>query len=153
MAWIDIQLEDILNRLTGPEVAAIQTKALATNQTDPIPEIIQSVSEEVRGYVANCPRNIPLGNGITIPSKLRDAAISLIIVRAAGRLPTKLLLTDERVRQNAEAITLLTRVADCKFAIDRPDPNQLDTEAIGVLYPSFHANRRRRFGIHHEHGI
>ena len=144
--WITIQLSDVFSRLTQPEVSALQTKVLGPGQTDPIGEEIVGALQEVRGYVGNAPRNLPLGSGLSIPSELKGAALSLIVVRAASRLPTKLMLTDERTRAASEAIALLGRVADAKFAVARPSADQLDKiESVGAVYPAYDSTRRRAF--------
>src|ERR1035437_5472138 len=118
--WLTIQTDDVYGRLTQPEVAALQSKVLGPNQTDPIGDTIIECLTEVRGYVGNAPRNLPMAAGLAIPSELKAAALSLIVVRAASRLPTKLMLTESRTESAREAIALLGRVADAKFAVARP---------------------------------
>jgi hypothetical protein len=138
-------LADIAERLTQPEIIALQTKVLAPGQTSPIDDVIIECCDECRGYVANAPRNIPMGSGLSIPSKLKGAVLSLIVVRAASRLPTKIMQTEAREKASNEAIHLLERVADSKFAVDRPSADQIDhVESINSAYPAFSANTRRR---------
>jgi len=144
--WI-IPLEaDVFGRLSAPEVAALQTKVLGPNQTDPIPDEIVRVCELIRGFVAANPQNLPMASGISIPSKLLDCALSLITYRAASRLPTKIMLTEARIAANREAMALLHDVAAYppRFRIDRPDPQQLDkVENIGNIYGSLSTLGRR----------
>ena len=142
--WINLMPEDILTRLAAPEASAVQTVVLATGQENPVAEVINEVSELVRGYTANAPRNLPLGSGTSIPYKLKGAAISLIVFRLCSRLPTKILATEQRRQLNDESLHLLERVAEARFAVDRPAPDQIDrVESIGTLYPSFSTMGRR----------
>lgn len=133
MAWQSLTTDDVKTRLAGAEVAALQSAALASGQTDPIPDIITAVVDEVRGYIAA--GGITLGAAGTIPSKLVSAALAIVRYRVCTRLPVKSLLTEDRVRENEAAIRLLERVADGKFAVE--EPTTADTEAIGAPSPSF----------------
>jgi uncharacterized protein DUF1320 len=153
MAWIDIQISDLQDRLAGAEFTAVQTVALNAGQANPITSLIQEVCEEVRGYVANAVRNLPLAEGISIPSKLKSSAISMIVFRMCTRLPTKVFFTDERKEMNRAAVHLLERVSQSLFAVDRPDPQQMDkVEVIGSIYMSIRG-RHKRFSERDERGI
>ena len=136
-------------KMTGPEVSAIQTKALAPNQPDPIPDAIVRVCEEIRGFISANSQNLPMGSGMSIPSKLADTALALIVHRVASRLPAKVLMTQERVAAKNDALALLHDVAAIppRFRIDRPAANQIDTvENIGNMYPAYSSmGRHRRF--------
>lgn len=153
MSWIAIQPSDVVQkRLTAPEISAIQTKVLAPGQTDPIPEEIESVSNQVRGYVGNCVRNLPLAPKPLIPEKLKDAATALVVYNLCQRLPTSILLTPDRIRGYEDALTLLRAAAKCEFAIERPVVEDTQ-EIIGALHGSIHSTRCRNFGHGHEDGI
>ncbi len=129
MAWSSITAAQVKTRLTGAELAACQTAALAAGQTDPLPEIVTQVVDEVRGYIAGCRENT-LGADGTLPSKLQSAALAIIRYRLATRLPVKSLLTEERVEENKAAIRLLEQVAACKFSIE--DPNSGDRSGVAI---------------------
>jgi hypothetical protein len=108
-----------MSKLSGAELSALQTAALGDGQTDPVPGIVTVVIDEVRGYVAANPRNV-LGADGTVPSKLVSAALAIMRHRVCTRLPVKSLLTDERISEKNDAIRLLERTADGKFAIEDP---------------------------------
>jgi phage gp36-like protein len=133
MAWTTLNAAAVATRLTGPELAALQSAALADGQTDPLPEIVTQVVDEVRGYVAA--GGITLGAAGTVPSKLVSAALAIIRYRLATRLPIKSLLTDTRIQENRDAIQLLQRVADGKFLVE--EPTETDTESSSAPSPSF----------------
>lgn len=119
MSWIIIAEADVISKLSGPEIAAMKTAALQAAQTDPLPEVIEQVTKEIRGYVAGCASNT-LGDGATIPDELLGAAINRIRYELATRLPVASLLTDARARANDQALTLLRDVAACKFKVIAP---------------------------------
>jgi phage gp36-like protein len=142
MAWTILTEADVRTRLTGPELNALKTAALASGQSDPLPEIVSQVVDEVRGYVAV---RFALSAGSTVPSKLVSASLAIIRYRLATRLPVKGLLTDERKEENQDAIRLLRRVADGPFAIEEAATKS--EEHIGVQSPSITArdnNHRRK---------
>lgn len=120
MAWITLTETDVITKLSGPETAALKTAALQAAQSDPLPEVIEQVIKEIRGYVAACERNT-LGDGETIPDELKGAAISRIRFELATRLPVSSLLTEDRRTANANAISMLKDVARCDFLIVQPD--------------------------------
>lgn len=120
MPWITLTEADVRTRLAGPELAALKTAALATDQVDPLPEVVEQVVAEVRGYVAACGRNT-LGPDDTLPAELKGAALNRIRFELASRLPVQSLMTDSRKAANAAAVALLQRVASCQFALVQPE--------------------------------
>ena len=138
MAWISITTDDVKTRLAGAEVTALQSAALAAGQTDPLPEIIAQVVDEVRGYVAAA--GATLGAAGTIPQKLLSAALAIIRYRICTRLPVKSFLNEDRVRENDAALRLLEKVADRKFLVE--EPTVADTEVGGGPGPSFNEKTR-----------
>jgi phage gp36-like protein len=133
MAWQSVTTAEIKTRLTGAEVTALQTAALASGQTDPLPDIVTQVVGEVRGYVAA--GGYTLGTGETVPSTLYSATLAIIRYRIATRLPVKAILTQDRKDENDAAIRLLERVADGKFAVE--EPTTASEETLGSPSPSF----------------
>jgi phage gp36-like protein len=130
MAWVEITEADVQTRLAGAELSAYRSAAKASGQADPLSEIITAVVDEVRGYIAACDRNT-LGAGTTIPSKLKSATLNLIRYRLITRLP--IAISDERKEEYRDAINLLERVSDCRFAVE--DPITESTETIASAKP------------------
>jgi phage gp36-like protein len=149
MAWVIITADDVKTRLSGPEHSALTTAALAAGQSNPLPDLISQTVAEIRGYVAACERN-RLEEGEKIPSKLVGAALALIRYHLATRLPVKGLLTDERKQEYTDAIRLLERVADCKFAVE--EPSEVSTEVISSPKPSV-GTRTRNYDRASQDGI
>jgi len=120
MSWLTLTTTEVRTRLTGPEVGAVQAAALAAGQTDPLPDIVAQVVAEVRGYVAGHVSNHLELDPATIPSALQGAALAIIRYRLLTRLPGKALLTEDRVKENEQALLLLRMVARGEFAVDTP---------------------------------
>ena len=118
MSWITLTSTDVLAQFSPSEKSAYQT---ARAGSDEIPDIINSVSNEVRGYVAV---KYPLGSAGTIPESLESAAISIIRFRFLNGLPTKTLITEDRRKENEQAIKLLESVAAGKFVVESPSGSQ-----------------------------
>jgi hypothetical protein len=119
MSWITLTENDVITKLSGPEIAAMKTAALQAAQSNPLTEVIAQVVKEIRGYVAACASNV-LGSGETIPDELAGTAISRIRFELATRLPVASLLTQPRTDANNQALTLLRDVAACRFMVIAP---------------------------------
>lgn len=141
MSWIIIAEADVISKLSGPELAAMKSAALQAAQTDPLPEVIEQVTKEIRGYVSGCAENV-LGDGLTIPDELLGAAINRIRYELATRLPVATLLTDARTRANDQALTLLRDVAACKFKVIAPATPSAE-QAAGPSVQLVSANTRQ----------
>lgn len=141
MSWITITEADVVTKLSGPELAAMQSAALKAAQVPPLPPIITEITNEIRGYVAGCAKNT-LGSGATIPEELLGTAISRIRFELATRLPVTSLLTEDRRTANANAIALLRDVARCAFAIINPETPAAD-QASGTSTQLVSSTTRR----------
>lgn len=119
MAWITLSETDVQTRLTGPELTALKTAALAAGQSNPLPEIITKVIQEVRARVAACQLN-RLGSGATIPEELSEACLAMIRYRFITRLPVASLLTEARRDEYRDALRLLEDVAACRLRVEQP---------------------------------
>jgi len=151
MAWTALTETEVLTRLTGSEVTAFKTSALASGQADPLPLVVTQVVDEVRGYIAATGK-VTLGASGTIPSKLISATLAVIRVRLCNRLPgMKSLLDEFRMKEYDNAITLFQQVAAGKFAVE--EPVTADTETIGAPSPSISDSRTRRFSQTTQDGI
>ena len=149
MSWLTITSDAVKTRLTGAEVSALQTSSLAEGQTDPLPEIVSQVCDEVRGYISAS--GCSLGAAGTIPQKLLSATLAIIRYRLCTRLPVKSLLTDARVEENNAAIRLLEQVAARKFLVE--EPTVLSTEAESVPSPRMDNSRPHVFAPDSQEGV
>lgn len=119
MSWQTITATEVQTRLSGPELSALRTAALATGQTDPLTDIIAQAIDLVRGHVAACKRNT-LGVAGTVPATLIATTIDIIRYRLATRLPAAAILTQVRQQEYKDALALLSQVAACKFVLEEP---------------------------------
>lgn len=119
MSWATLTEAKFLQHCTGAETNAIKTAALGTGQGEPLTDTLAKVVQEVRGYVAGNAQNT-LGEGVTIPNELENAACAIARYRALNRLPVKSLLTETRIAEYRDALTLLRDVAAGRFAIEQP---------------------------------
>jgi phage gp36-like protein len=119
MSWVTLTEAKFLAQLTGAETSALKSAALASGQTEPLTETLANVVQQVRGYVAANSSN-RLGDGVTIPQELVSAAVAIARYVALNRLPVKSLLTDTRISEYRDALTLLRDVAAGKFRIEQP---------------------------------
>lgn len=147
MSWTTLTADHVKTRLAAAELAALQTVALAVGQTDPLPEIIAAVTDEIRGYIAANSSN-QLGAAGAVPPRLESAALAIIRYRLATRLPVKSLLTEDRVKENEAAIRLLERVAAGNFAIEDSAGNEVSGVRIEqASTPTRTATRSKLSGL------
>lgn len=140
MPWQIITETDIRDRLSGPELAAYKSVALATGQTDPLPGIITQTVDEVRGYIAAA-GTVALGEGTTIPSKLVSAASAIVRWRLITRLPlNSAALLETRKQEYQDALRLLEQTATGKFLVE--EPTTASAEQISVPGPRWSARDR-----------
>ena len=147
MAWVAITEADVLTVLSGPELAAYRSVALAGGQADPVAPIIGQVVDLVRGYVGGCTSN-QLGEAGTIPAKLLQPALDIIAVR----IPRRVRKDPTQARQDAhdQAIALLEKVSNCDFDIEEPVTPSTEETAAGTPRIS---GGKRKFGREQQDGI
>jgi len=144
--WITITQDDVLASINNPELTAALNTALASGQNNILDTLISDVTAEVRGYVR---RRNTLGQSGTLPQELKNAAIDIIIYRAANRLRKKAIAEDKKT-DNDLALRKLEGVADGSVAVSAPD--NPTTEVTSAPAPRFE-KARREFGWDEERGI
>src|ERR1051325_10661876 len=124
MAWLPITSDDVKTRLSSEEVELLQTAATDEGQADPLPEVINQVTDECRGYIAAKAGNT-LGPAGTLPPQTRSAAISMIVWRLAGRLAIgkagEMMRSPSRQQDYQDAISMLKDIAKGSMAVEQPD--------------------------------
>jgi hypothetical protein len=131
MSWITLTEAGVQTKLSGAELVALKTAALAVGQTNPLPEVLTLVTREVRGYVAANSKNV-LGAEGTIPDELESAALNRIRYELATRLPVASLLTQARTDANTAATALFKEVAADRFRIVPPVTEATEQAATGT---------------------
>lgn len=137
MAWITPSADDVKTRLTGAELAAFRTVALASGQADPITQIMLDCVNEVRGYVAA--GGYTMGAAGTIPPQTLAPALAIISYRLATRLPLK--VSEDRRKQYEDAIAYFRDVAAKRSLIEQDASGELAVGATSKVISSRTAAR------------
>lgn len=150
MAWQTISENDLLQKISGSELAAFRAAVLGNTQGDPVAECITNQVETARGYIARNINNLPLNAGETVPHKLVGPVTDLIILDIMSRAAGTVIDPDNIRRKNAERATALLRdVARAMFVIE--EATTADTEALSYARPSIHTHgHHRQYGRHAE---
>lgn len=119
--WIPLTEDHLKEALSGPEVEAFRTAALAEGQADPVPGMIAAVTRTVRAKAAACAKNV-LGAGQTIPDELLTAAKAILAWEVLTRLPgNDPSLYEMREKRKNDALRELDALAGCRLAIEQPE--------------------------------
>lgn len=132
MPWITLTEAHILESLAALELSSLRTLQLATGQADPLPAALARAVSEIQGYVGT---RYLVGQPGTVPEQLLSSAIAIARWRILGRLPLKLMATENRRLEYTDAIAQLKDVANGKFALSvatSPAPHQPRTPATGA---------------------
>ena len=115
--WQTIDRDDVLNRLSGPETAALERVATDWAQEDPLPEIIAMVVDEWRAALR---RRFRVGLPGTVPSELRVHILADIRYRIFTRLPNmgRSLLDERRVAEYEQARDVLAHLD--RYIVEEP---------------------------------
>lgn len=121
MAWITLSSADVKARLSGPEWEAVSEAALVEGQTDPWPEILDDLTETIRGMIGGgSPRNT-LGAAGTLPAAAKRHALSLAIWDGLGRFGLNSLLGETRKADYEAANKFFDAVAAGRIAVEQPE--------------------------------
>lgn len=136
MSWISITEAYVRTRLSGPELTALKSAALAAGQTNPLTDIVSKTVAEWRGKLR---RYHTLGDGETIPDELEIHVLSMIRYRMITRLPgMKALLDDARVDEWEKANYALNNLDEYVFEA----PTTEDTSTSSSSGPRIEAPDR-----------
>jgi hypothetical protein len=130
--WITLSSSDLKNKLSASEYTSVTTAQVQEGKTaeEVVVEELGSTVAMVRGYVGAQQSNV-LGEGVTIPDELKDAALVVMRHKVFSRLPgLKRLLDEARVREYEDAFTLFRDVAAGRFAVVPPEVPSED-QAVG----------------------
>ncbi len=118
--WIQLTPESLSDYLSGPQLEALQTAALASGQTDPLPRLIEDVAAFVRASIAAFAGNQLSAAAHSVPPELVETTTVLVLEAAWLRLPD-LELTRAQQRRAVDARGLLREVTRGRLAVTRPD--------------------------------
>lgn len=119
MSWRAITETDVLAVLNGTESTALRGALLASGQTDPLPDLIDQVTNHVRDSIRSCRDNVLDPTDGTVPEACIPAAVDMIVYRLSQRLGRALPVTDDRREAMKSAEKYFERVASCKMAVEQ----------------------------------
>ena len=134
--WRQITESDLLEAISSSELEALRQAVLGDGQGDPVEAHLSSVVDEARGYIAANRENV-LGPEGTVPERLVRAVIDIAVIRVGSRV-AGLIFDDEDIRRDAakNALRLLERVSDGKFAIEKPASAAESSQQNTMVGPS-----------------
>lgn len=119
MLWITLSSTALNDAKAAQLIAAVQNTCLASGQTDPVPNLISQVVEELRGAIGFSGKYQVSATDSTIPPNLKDMAVQKII-RICLRRINQTLTQDDRDDETSYQKRLdLIRRGD--WPIDQPD--------------------------------
>jgi hypothetical protein len=148
--WRELTEDDVLGALNAPETSAYKTAAISLGQ-DPLAQIISQVTSESRGHIADCSTNT-LAPGSTLPERVHYHALAMVRFRLMTRLDIE--VSEDRRKEQRDAIAFFYRVAECKVAIEPGDGTgtEDDTDSQASPSPGITA-RPRKFSRQQQDGI
>jgi phage gp36-like protein len=135
MAWVIPSVDDLLARLSQPELAALATAASDPTQVDRIASNVSWSMALVRGRTGACPRfRNYIGPAGTIPDELYGAFLDIARFRIISILPVASLLTESRRKDFDAAVADLEAVARGEIEIAQgSDPSGQAPLTIGAF--------------------
>lgn len=137
MSWITPSADDAKTRLTGAELAAYRTAALAAGQADPLTQVMLDAVNEARGYIAA--GGYAMGAAGTIPPQTLAPALAIICYRLATRLPIG--VKEDRRKQYEDALAYFRDVAAKRTLIEQDTTGEMAPGATSVVVSSRGATR------------
>lgn len=138
--WINLTENDALSVVNLPTLKAAREKVIAAGQPDPLPEKLSQAIGKVRGVIGASGK-YTLGEGETIPPRLKATTLDLFAVMILGRLDLTISPVKETLYKSAEAT--LRDVRDGTFAIDDPETPSAEPEQS---YTPMVSGRERQWG-------
>ena len=123
--WITLAESNLQASLSGSEIEAFKTAALAEGQADPVAELLARITLHVRGYVAA--GKWRMGPDGTVPPTLARAAVALCVMDVMSR-PAAAVIDDEagtRAKAGAAAQRTLEAAAGRGMTVEDPDTGLL----------------------------
>jgi hypothetical protein len=118
MAWIELTAARLAAKTA--ELSLVKEVLLADGQDadDILDDELAATVKYVRGY---CPTSTALGDGLTIPDELEDAALALVRAKVFTRVEAlKRFLTEPRMKEVERAETTLLRWSNGAFKVVPP---------------------------------
>jgi hypothetical protein len=120
MQWTLVTVGDLNDSRAAPIVEAARTSVLASGQSDPVPNLIAKVVEELRGVIGFSGKyQLDGTSDSTLPPNLKDLAVLRVGRMAKSRIAMPWDETDKEDERTYQS--RLGSIRDGKWPIDRPD--------------------------------
>src|SRR5438876_9524159 len=135
--WVVLNSSDLNAFLVAPQLTALRTAALATNQSDPFDDLLPIHAARVRTHIISNPRNRLSATPNSVPPECVWILCWLMIEALQNRVPTLRLTEDQKKEiQNAKSDLEKIRraVSNNQYLISLPDDPQTDpVQSVGPL--------------------
>lgn len=123
LPWITLTLSDLHTAKAAALVSALRTAALADGQTDPLPEVITSVTNRIRMEIAAGGRTVLDADATKLPPSLKSVALRMVVAEGQSRLniDNALPLSDDDREQLRQDIRFLERIAKGEITVEQSD--------------------------------
>ena len=129
--WVILTAGMLQSRIAAPEYDALTAAIIAAGQSDPVPILLNDVTERVRAAVRSGGR-VALGPVNTIPASLRRAALSLAKYDLFARIAALRRLAEQAKDDADRAEKQLERIEEGKVTPEAPDEgNETETAPTG----------------------
>lgn len=121
LAWTTLAVGDLNDAKAATLISAVQSNALASGQSDPVPALISSIIEELRGAIGFSGKYQVSATVSTIPPNLKDMAVQKIVRVCKGRLEQ--LLSQGEMADEVTYQKRINAIISGEYPIDQPsDP-------------------------------
>jgi hypothetical protein len=154
MKWITVTEDDLLSALTQKEREAFGTVSTSPARGDRVPQILEDLVAEVRGYIGTCTQNQLSQDEALIPKSMRAQMLAIARFRLLITIPNYQ-PGDARKVEYENAGKYFAQVAICKIRPEPPDdavanpvPNERPQNGVTVVSaPGSRTGRARMNGI------
>jgi hypothetical protein len=130
LPWIALATGDLNDAKAATLISAVASNALASGQTDPVPNLILGVVNELRGAIGFSGKYQVSETEGTIPPNLKDMAVQKIIRDCKKRLEQQ--YTQDDRDDEATYQKRLERIQNGDYPIDQPDDPMLSAPSVAL---------------------
>jgi hypothetical protein len=118
--WITLTITQLDAAKAAALVDALQTAALADGQSDPLPDVIASVTTRIRMEIAAGGKTVLDADATKLPPSLKSLGLRMVLregqsrLNAAGALP----LSDDEKEEWRQDVRFLERIAKGEITVE-----------------------------------
>lgn len=143
LPWITLSASDLNDAKAATLISAVANNALASGQSNPVPNLIAAIVNELRGAIGFSGKYQVSETEATIPPNLKDMAVQKIIRDCKKRLEQQYTQDDRDDESTYQK--RLERIHQGEFPIDQPDDPMLSAPSTPLGKVSEVVPPARRF--------